>query len=395
MKTNLVKASARITFFASITLASLLYANTHTAKTNVEQPVKESTEEINNNENTKIQVALLLDTSSSMDGLIDQAKARLWSIVNTLSTLKYQGKNPVLEISLYEYGNDGLSERENYIRQVSTFTTDLDLLSEKLFALRTNGGQEYCGAVIKKSLTQLEWDAKKSSMKLIYIAGNEGFDQGNINYTEAISSAVSNKIFVNTIYCGDRQMGINEHWQAGAKKGEGKYFNIDQNRAIRYVETPYDADIERLNTKLNETYYGYGSLGSSKKANQLVQDSNAGSMSKAVYAERAVTKSKAAYKNESWDLVDAYKNDAAFVDKVKNDELPSEFKNLSKAELKEKLKETDKQRAEIQKEMEAIAKKRALYVQQNSSDNDGDDLGAAITASILEVATKYNYKIEN
>ena len=29
-----------------------------------------------------IKVALLLDTSNSMDGLIDQAKAQLWDIVN-------------------------------------------------------------------------------------------------------------------------------------------------------------------------------------------------------------------------------------------------------------------------------------------------------------------------
>ena len=35
-------------------------------------------------ENT-IQVAILLDTSGSMDGLIEQAKSRLWNIVNTLT----------------------------------------------------------------------------------------------------------------------------------------------------------------------------------------------------------------------------------------------------------------------------------------------------------------------
>src|SRR5690606_33770961 len=51
-----------------------------------------------------IQVAILLDTSSSMDGLIDQAKSRLWNIVNTLTTLRYNGKKPIIEISLYEYG---------------------------------------------------------------------------------------------------------------------------------------------------------------------------------------------------------------------------------------------------------------------------------------------------
>ena len=39
----------------------------------------------------KIQVALLLDTSNSMDGLIEQAKSRLWNIINTLTTLKYEG----------------------------------------------------------------------------------------------------------------------------------------------------------------------------------------------------------------------------------------------------------------------------------------------------------------
>ena len=36
----------------------------------------------------KIQVALLLDTSNSMDGLIDQAKSQLWKMVNELATTK-------------------------------------------------------------------------------------------------------------------------------------------------------------------------------------------------------------------------------------------------------------------------------------------------------------------
>ena len=80
---------------------------------------------------SKIQVALLFDTSNSMDGLIDQAKSRLWDIVNTLTTLKYEGKTPVIEIALYEYGNDGLPVVNNYIRQVAPLTTDLDLISEK------------------------------------------------------------------------------------------------------------------------------------------------------------------------------------------------------------------------------------------------------------------------
>ena len=38
--------------------------------------------------NSSIQLALLLDTSNSMDGLIDQAKSQLWKIVNELATSK-------------------------------------------------------------------------------------------------------------------------------------------------------------------------------------------------------------------------------------------------------------------------------------------------------------------
>ncbi|NNC69893.1 MAG: hypothetical protein HKN90_03620, partial [Flavobacteriaceae bacterium] len=51
-----------------------------------------------------IKVALLLDTSNSMDGLINQAKTQLWEIVNELSYAKCEHEDPNLEIALYEYG---------------------------------------------------------------------------------------------------------------------------------------------------------------------------------------------------------------------------------------------------------------------------------------------------
>lgn len=93
----------------------------------------------------KIKVALLLDTSNSMDGLINQAKTQLWEIVNELSYAKCGTRQPDLEIALYEYGNDGLEQSDGFIRQVLDFSEDLDEISKKLFSLRTNGGSEYCG----------------------------------------------------------------------------------------------------------------------------------------------------------------------------------------------------------------------------------------------------------
>lgn len=346
-------------------------------------------------ENTKIQVAILLDTSNSMDGLIEQAKSRLWNIVNTLTTLKYHGKTPDIEIGLYEYGNDGLSPQSNYIRQVAPLTTDLDLISEKLFSLRTNGGSEYCGAVIADATKQLNWGKDASNMKLVYIAGNEPFNQGYINYREAISDALRNDIYINTIFCGNQEEGIRTFWKDGADAGKGKYFNIDSNRAVLYVTTPYDVRISECNAKINDTYIGYGSMGDSKKRNQVAQDQNAQGVSAANYAERAVSKSKAVYKNESWDLVDKVKDDKEAITKLKKEELPKELQNKSKEEIKVYVEKKSKEREAIQKEIGELAKKRQAYIDAEAKKSKSqDDLGNAINTSVIAFAKVKGYTVE-
>lgn len=382
------------TLFISALLAttiSFASCNSSNAK-----PIKNTpTEKPKTTENNKIQVALLLDTSNSMDGLIDQAKSRLWNIVNTLTTLKYSGKTPDIEIALYEYGNDGLAQQSNYIRQVTPLTTDLDLISEKLFALKTNGGNEYCGAVIQDATRKLQWGKANSNMKLIYIAGNEAFNQGGINYKEAISDALKNDIYVNTIFCGSSMEGINTFWKDGANYGKGKYFNIDSNLSVQYVVTPYDDKISECNVRINNTYIGYGAIGSSKKMNQEAQDKNAQKLSSANYAERAVSKSKAVYKNESWDLVDRVKEDPKAIAKIKKTELPAELQNKSEAELEAIVTKKTKEREAIQKEIGELGRKRQQYIDiEAKKSKSQDDLGNAINSSIMTLAKAKGYTVE-
>ncbi|MEN5308833.1 VWA domain-containing protein [Chryseobacterium cucumeris] len=344
----------------------------------------------------KIQVALLLDTSNSMDGLIDQAKSRLWNIVNTLTTLKYNGKAPEIEIALYEYGNDGIRD-ENYIRQVTPLTQDLDLVSEKLFALRTNGGSEYCGAVIRDAAANLNWDSNEKSMKLIYIAGNEAFDQGKINYKEVVLKAKGKNIYTNTIFCGSREEGIQTFWQNGASLGGGKYFNIDSDRKVMYIETPYDKRISECNARLNDTYIYYGNHGSEYRLKQITQDKNAEMQSASNLVERTVAKSKKnAYKNDHWDLVDKAEKDAGFIANVKESELPAELKGKSKEEIQKTIAAKSAARDTIQKEIEELSKKRQGYIDsemKKRGTEDSDDLGKAIESSIVELAKKNGYSL--
>lgn len=344
-------------------------------------------------ETPKIQVAILLDTSSSMDGLIEQAKSRLWNIVNTLTTLKFNGVAPRIEIAIYEYGNDNI-RTSDYIRQVTPLTADLDFISQKLFALTTYGGDEYCGAVIDKAVKMLEWGKNKSDMKLVYIAGNEPFTQGRISYKESIDKALGKDIYVNTIHCGSRESGISGMWREGAIRGKGKFFNIDHNIRVHHYDTPYDDRLSICNEKLNATYISYGSTGRVRQQNQIMQDRNAKSISKSNLAERAVSKSAAVYDNSAWDLVDKVKQDKNALSIIKESELPKELQNKSKAEVWKLITEKESERTSIQKEINELAKKRQAYIdEQAKNDNTGDDLGKAINESILSLANTKGYTV--
>lgn len=345
---------------------------------------------------TKIQVAILLDTSGSMQGLIEQAKSRLWNIVNTLTTLKFKGETPEIEISLYEYGSYKLYGGD-YIRQITPLTVDLDLISQELFALTTNGSEEYCGTVIRKAVKELEWGRNESDMKLIYIAGNEIFTQGSVPYKTAIAEAVNGNIFVNTIHCGNEEMGIRDFWQDAAIHGKGKFFNIDANAVTRQIKTPFDPQIILCNEKLNDTYVSYGSIGKERKINQVVQDQNANAISSANYTERAVSKSKAVYKNTSWDLVDKMKEDKNILSSIRKEELPEELKGKSNEEIKKIITQKEEERTALQKEIAELAIKRQAYIEEElkkEGSDSGDDLGNAITSSILTFANLKGYTVE-
>jgi von Willebrand factor type A domain len=338
-----------------------------------------------------IMLALLLDTSNSMDGLIDQAKSQLWKIVNELAAAKCgDGSKPKIKIALYEYGNDGLPSSEGYIRQVSTLTNDLDLISEKLFALRTNGGSEFCGHVIRTSLNQLDWSASSADLKMIFIAGNEPFTQGSVSYREACGLAKEKGVIVNTIYCGDFNEGLNSNWKDGADVAGGTFMSIQQNSKTVYVATPYDDRLSDLNDRLNKTYVYYGSTGSYKKEQQLAQDKNAESYGAANKAERAVSKSSHAYTNSNWDLVDAEKDDAKVIEKAKDEELPAEMKGMTVDQRKAYVKGKSDERAKIQTEIQTVNKQRQEYIIKNTPKEQEGMLDAAMINSIKSKAKTKN-----
>ena len=338
-----------------------------------------------------IKVALLLDTSNSMDGLINQAKTQLWEIVNELSYAKCRNEDPDLMISLYEYGNSNLSSDEGYIRQVIGFSSDLDEISEKLFSLKTDGGNEFCGQVIQTSLKELKWGTNENDLKLVFIAGNEPFTQGKIDYKDAATQANEQGVVINTIFCGNYNTGISGKWQHGAKLTNGDYMAIDQNETVIHIASPYDDVIIELNRKLNDTYIYYGSSGRSKMALQSKQDANAAELDEVVVVKRAVSKSSRVYNNALWDLVDAEKEKGFSYRKIDKKSLPKNLQDKSSEELKKYVAAQAKKRQEIQQKIKNLNIKRNAYVANKRTENNTKSLDKAMISAIKRQAKAKNY----
>lgn len=339
-----------------------------------------------------IQLAILLDTSNSMDGLIDQARTQLWRVVNEFGTARKGGLMPELQVALYEYGNDGLPAERGHIRRVLPFTTDLDKVSEELFALRTNGGEEYCGQVIGEAVNGLQWSASGEDLKVIFIAGNEEFTQGSVDFKKSVAGAIARGIIVNTIFCGDRAQGLATQWGAGATMAEGRYVSIDQNAEVAEIATPQDDEIAALGMKLNETYIAYGRKGFEGAARQSVQDKNLAAK-KGANVQRQIAKSSANYTNAEWDLVDAKKSGKLDLARVKDTDLPPEMRAMTLQQRKDHIARSEQKRLLIQKKIAALDGERKKYVaaQRKNLPAASSTLDEAIIAAVREAGRKRGF----
>jgi hypothetical protein len=309
----------------------------------------------------RVQIALLLDTSSSMDGLIDQARRQMWTVVNTFQKARRGTQLAHLELALYEYGKSSLAAEGGYLRQIVPFTTDLDKVSEELFALKTNGGEEWAGMVIQKATRNLEWSKSPGDLKLIYIAGNEPFTQGPVTPNSAVADAKEKGIVVNTIHCGTASEGTSTGWSSAAQLAGGQALNIDQNRAVAHIAAPQDAEIAQLGRDLNKTYLGYGRKGAEAKKRQEAQDSNA-APSMASATTRAVSKASRLYDNSGWDLVDGTKKGAVKLEAVADADLPAELQGKSAEERKAIVDTKAKEREQIQARIQKLQSEREKFV---------------------------------
>lgn len=342
---------------------------------------------------SRVQIALLLDTSNSMDGLIDQARSQLWRVVNELAAAKKAGHAPAVELALYEYGKQTVPAADGFVRRVVPFTTDLDRVSEALFALTTNGGEEYCARAIAEATRGLEWSASADDLKLIFIAGNEPFDQGVLDWHDAIRAAKARGIVVNVVHAGAEE---ERGWREAARLAGGELVVINQDRKIVAISAPQDAEIEKLSMAMNATYVPYGAAGAASAERQQAQDANAVAVRQGANVQRALSKASAAYNNATWDLVDAT---AGGVDPgtVAEADLPEALRGLSPDARRARIAVAASLRSALKTRIQTLSAERSAYVARAEKERglDGSStLDAAVIAAVRAQAGKKGFRFE-
>ena len=332
----------------------------------------------------QIQLALLLDCSGSMNGLITQAQAYLWNIVNELSAMQRDYRPARLELALYAYGIEELGGGQDYITRISPFTADLETIAAKLFALQTSGSVELCGEALHRALDELEWSRDENALRIMVIAGNESFAQGVTDYRDQCKRAANHNTVINTIFCGDCGEGVELMWRDAARLAGGTYNCINHNDEIQDVATPYDGIIDSLNVELNDTYIGYGADGAQGKAMQSINDTNTIRLSREQSVNRAIVKSSGLYNNDSWDIVDAVASEQLDLE-ADEDLLPERFGQASVEDRKLMVIELADKRGEVRRRIQETAEQRSRYLSE-LPERGTSSLADALVRSLREQA---------
>lgn len=306
-----------------------------------------------------IDLAICLDISGSMEGLLNTTRQNLWAVVNQLATLQ---PAPTLRVALLTFGCLAHDAERGWVKVEIGFTSDLDAISQRLFALTTNGGDEYVARVMQAALEELPWSPDPQALKVLFVAGNEAATQDPKVEAAAMSrTAIARGIVVNAIYCGSPTDDLAPAWRELAQLADGQFAAIEKDSGI-VITTPFDEELARLSAALNDTYVPYGPERAQWAANQTAQDCNAAGLNPAAAALRCVTKGSALYQNAHWDLVDACADAKFDLGKLKKEDLPEALQALTVDELRAHIAGKRQQRDQIRARIETLGRQRESFV---------------------------------
>ena len=339
----------------------------------------------------RIEVVFVLDTTSSMSGLIQAAKEKIWSIATTMASAQ---ENPDIKIGLVAFRDRG----DAYITRVFDLSDDLDSMYASLMDFRAQGGgdgPESVNQALYDAIHKVSWSSDSNVYKVAFLVGDAPphMDYHNdVKYPVTLAAAARKGIVVNAIQSGQHQF-TRPAWQEIASPGHGEYFQVEASGSTVAVSTPFDEKLSALAAELEDTRLYYGDE-ITKKVQKAKLDANARlrrELSKEALARRdtfnATPSGKTNLLGES-ELVDAISSGRVDLRDIEEDNLPASLQALAPEEQMEVITEQAQRRGQLKQEIKKLSESRSNFIKEKVAAEGGaeDSLDEKIYRAVKDQA---------
>jgi Mg-chelatase subunit ChlD len=313
----------------------------------------------------KVEVVFCLDTTGSMGGLIEGAKAKIWSICNQIASGK---PTPDLKVGLVAFRDRG----DEYITKVFDLSDDLDAIHGHLKTFKAAGGgdiPESVNQALDDSVNKIKWSTDNSTLRIIFLVGDAPPHMDypdDVKYPVTCKKAAERGIIINTIQCGT-DPDCTKFWKDICVKAEGSFVQIPQDGGVKtVVATPFDKRLSEINGALATSTLVYGRA--EEQARGLAKNKDAAKLDAPAAAERVAFQAKNA-QVASYDLLDSIKQGRVKLEDLKKEELPKELQDMNPEERKEHLKKLDEKREALRKEALGLDKQRSDFIAKKQAED--------------------------
>jgi Mg-chelatase subunit ChlD len=327
----------------------------------------------------RIDVVFVLDTTGSMGGLIEGAKAKIWSIANQMISAK---PTPRLRIGLVGYRDRG----DEYVTKRFDLSDDIDTIYGHLQGFQAGGGgdtPESVNQALHEAVHDMSWSPGRDALKIVFLVGDAPPHMDypdDVKYPATLQAAMKKDLIVNTVQCGGIG-GTAPVWKEIAGLAEGTYAAIGQTGDMQVVSTPMDGELSRLNREIGTTIVAYGS--ERQRGAVMAKQAVAEAAAPAAAADRlAYNVATAKVVQGGGDLVDDLKEGRAKLADLSKDELPAELRGKSAEEQKAYLARQETKREQLQARVADLVKKRQAYIEAETRKAAAEGKGSAFDVEV-------------
>lgn len=334
-----------------------------------------------------VEVVFVIDTTSSMGGLIEGAKQRIWAIANEIA----KGRPaPKVKMGLVAFRDKG----DSYVTKVFDLSENLDNTYKDLLSLSAEGGgdgPEHVIAGLDAAVEKIAWSKDSKTFKVVYLVGDAAPHEDypdSPTLSSVMQKAVRRGLIVNSVQCGT-DGATTVAFNHIARMGEGRLLPVPQDGGMVAMATPFDEKMAALSVKLEGTGLAYGGGAAKASASAIGKLAAAvrGMAAPAAAAERAEYKARAGFAGSS-DLAAAVEENRVALKDVKDDELPDALRDLPSDKREAKLKEVTAERRKLKNEMDTLSASRADWLKKRAGTKRADSFDTRLVDALKVQAAK-------